>query len=127
MLPHITVFIVDTSVNGTENTHMSRLRHLSNHPAQHYCVFGYSSGLGLRFDACSHTVPAAYPTAQCLHGRQAETDSHRAVGLTADREWWCATLLFVVQCCLCSFKRQHLLIPTISGRFVSSSVHIYAV
>lgn len=31
----------------------------------------------------------------------------------------------MVQCCLCSSKRQRLCIPTISGRFVSSSLHIY--
>lgn len=31
----------------------------------------------------------------------------------------------MVQCCLCSSKRQRMCIPTISGRFVSSSLHIY--
>lgn len=82
-------------------------------------------GLGLRLCSCTRMVPAALPTAWRLYGRQAVAVSHRAVGLTIYSEWWQTTLLFVVQCCLCSSKRQRMCIPTISGRFVSSSLHIY--
>lgn len=111
--------------SGRVNNSLSTTRHLSYHPAWPYCVFSYLLGLGLRFCSCTRMVPAAQPTAWRLYGRQAVAISHSVVGLTIFSEWWQTTLLFVVQCCLCSSKRQSLCIPTISGRFVSSSLHIY--
>ena len=111
-------------LTGTENNNLSIIRHFTI--LHDLIVYSLLDGFGFTVLLLySHVASGLANPMTPVWESGVVSVGHRAVGLTICSEWWQTTLLFVVWCCLCSTKGQCLCIPTISGRFVSSSLHIY--